>query len=81
MPVDDQEQSKKGTDPEAHLAIGGKRLFQTRDEKTIKRLEEVASDLAESGQHGVGTPGGVEILGPDQVNDEDRADKDDPVAE
>ncbi|OGY18271.1 MAG: hypothetical protein A3F04_00155 [Candidatus Chisholmbacteria bacterium RIFCSPHIGHO2_12_FULL_49_9] len=69
MSVDDQEKPTKGTDPEAHIAIGKKRMFQVTDEATIRRLEKLAADLVESGQDGVGNPRGVEIMGPDQLDD------------
>jgi len=43
MSVDDQEKPTKGTDPEAHIAIGKKRMFQVTDEATI-RVEIMGPD-------------------------------------
>jgi len=76
MREDVTDEHEKGTDREAHIAIVGNRMFQTRDEKKIRRLEKAAAKLAKSGQYGVGIPGGVEVMGPDQVDDSEALDID-----
>ncbi|OGY16446.1 MAG: hypothetical protein A2785_02005 [Candidatus Chisholmbacteria bacterium RIFCSPHIGHO2_01_FULL_49_18] len=80
------EQPKGRTKPDATVAFAGKRIFQTTDEATVKRLEKVAAEFSEDladgqEQHGVEKPGGVGIMGPDQVKDQTHDDdKDAPVA-
>jgi len=82
MGEDDQDNPKKGTDPDATIAVAGKRLFQSTDDETIERLEDVAADLAtEENKEGVEIPGGVGIMGPDQVKFREADDDEDaPVA-
>ena len=78
----DQDKPKRGTDPDATVTIVGKRLFQTTDEATIRRLENIAADLAtEEDREGIEKPGGVGVMGPDLVKDRNLEDDDDaPVA-